>query len=72
MSILEFVERFPTENSCKEHFRLQREREGVICKKCKGEKHYWLNGKCQWQCARCEFRTTLRSGTMMEHGKTAV
>ena len=69
MSILEFVERFPTENSCKEHFRLQREREGVICKKCKGEKHYWLNGKCQWQCDRCEFRTTLRSGTMMEHGK---
>lgn len=44
-----------------------REKEGVICKKCKGTKHYWLKSKWMWQCSECRFRTTLRSGTMMEH-----
>ena len=33
MNILSFVEMFPDENSCKEHFRNQREQEGIKCKK---------------------------------------
>ncbi|MFT7592186.1 MAG: hypothetical protein ACI9UJ_002115, partial [bacterium] len=69
MNLLNFIEEFPTEASCKEHFRLQRQHEGIVCKRCNGCKHYWLKAKWQWQCAGCEFRTTLRSGTMMEHGK---
>jgi hypothetical protein len=60
---------FSTILACEEHFRLQREREGVICKKCKGPMHYWLQSKKQWQCKSCKFRTTLRSGTVMEHSK---
>lgn len=66
MTILNFVKEFATEQSCRDHFRVQRETEGVICKKCKNEKQYWLKGKEQWQCASCSFRTTLRSGTIME------
>jgi len=66
MTILEFVTEFPTEQSCRDHFRTQRESEGVICKKCSNEKQYWLKAKEQWQCASCSFRTTLRSGTIME------
>jgi len=46
-----------------------REKEGVICKKCKRDHHYWLKAKEQWQCAECSFRTTLRSGTVMEYSK---
>ncbi len=69
MNLLEFISKFPDESACKEHFRLQRESEGIICKKCKSDKHYWLKGKWQWQCAACDFRTTLRSGTIMESGK---
>lgn len=66
MNILRFTEEFATEEGCKLHFKKQREQEGVICKKCAGEHHYWLKGKWQWQCAGCNFRTTLRSGTVME------
>jgi hypothetical protein len=69
MTLLNFIEEFPTEASCKEYFRIQREHEGIVCKRCSGSKHCWLKAKWQWQCAGCEFRTTLRSGTMMEHGK---
>lgn len=69
MTLLDFLSTFPDENHCKENFRLQREREGVTCKKCGSYKHYWLKSKWQWHCVECGFRTTLRSGTMMESCK---
>jgi len=67
VNIIKFIEAFPDEKSCKEDFKAVREKEGIICKKCGCKKHYWLKAKYQWQCSECNFRTTLRSGTMMEH-----
>jgi hypothetical protein len=46
--------------------------EGIICKKCKWHKHYWLEPKQQFQCAACRFRTTLRSGTVLKGGKLPI
>lgn len=69
MKLLNFLTQFPDEQSCKEHFRKQRENEGIKCKHCGCTKHYWLKSKYQWQCSECRFRTTLRSGTIMEHAK---
>jgi len=69
MNILSFVEEFPDEHSCREHFRLQREKEGIKCKKCNCTKHYWLKAKYQWQCSECNFRTCLRSGTTFQNSK---
>ena len=67
MNILLFSERFPDEVSCKEHFKNVRLNHGVICKQCGSREHYWLPSKSQFQCKSCSFRTTLRSGTMMEN-----
>lgn len=67
MTILEFLHEFPDNESCKLHFKEQREKEGISCKHCGSTKHYWLAPKSQWQCSSCKFRTTLRSGTIMEH-----
>ena len=72
MNILQFTEHFPTEDSCKEHFRAQREHEGIKCKRCSGQHHYWLKAKWQWQCSGCGFRTTLKSGSIMEGSKVSV
>lgn len=58
---------FPNELSCRNHFKMERERLGVTCKQCGNKKQYWLASKWQWQCSKCEFRTTLRSGTIMQH-----
>jgi len=63
------MEDFPTEEACKNHFRIQREQEGVNCKKCGHTHHYWLKSKGQWQCRNCDFRTTLKSGSIMEGSK---
>lgn len=69
MTILEFSKEFPDNASCKAHFKKQREKQGITCKQCGCTKHYWLEPKSQWQCSSCRFRTTLRSGTIMEHSK---
>ena len=67
VNIIKFIEQFPDETSCKDHLRKVREQNGIKCKHCGCEKHYWLKAKYQWQCSACDFRTTLRSGTMFEN-----
>ena len=66
MTLLEFSKKFPTEKSCRLHFKSVRDKYGVVCKHCKCTDHYWLQYKEQYQCKQCKFRTTLRSGTVME------
>jgi transposase-like protein len=67
MKIHEFIECFPTEEACKTHFRKIREEIGIECKKCGHCQHYWLSKKWQWECKSCHFRTTLKSGTALQH-----
>lgn len=67
MNTLYFLERFPNEIACKEHYRDYRIRQGITCKKCVGTNHYWLKSKWQFECKSCHFRTTLRSGTVIEN-----
>lgn len=69
MRLSEFFRQFPDETSCKVHFKTIREQEGVICKKCNSKDHYWQQSLWLFQCKACGFRTTLRSGTVMENSK---
>jgi hypothetical protein len=45
MDIFSFAVEFTDENSCKLHFKEQRDKEGVICNRYGGSAHYWLPGK---------------------------
>jgi len=67
MKIQDFFKRFPDEASCKAHFKSEREKRGVVCKRCHHQDHYWISARDQYQCKQCKFRTTLRSGTLL-HG----
>ncbi|RAI85727.1 transposase-like zinc ribbon protein, partial [Algoriphagus yeomjeoni] len=66
MTIINFINRFPDEASCIAFIKEQRIQEGIFCKKCTGNKHYWLENKLSFQCASCGFRTSIRSGTVMQ------
>jgi hypothetical protein len=61
------MQQLPTELSCREHFKSNREKQGVICKHFGNNRHYWLASNWQWQCCNCRFRITLRSGTEMDN-----
>ena len=67
MNTLYFTQRFPDETACREHYKNMRLQRGLTCKKCGGTSHFWLACKGQFECKVCHFRTTLRSGTVMEH-----
>lgn len=66
MNLLDFNKRFPTEESCRVYLVEKREAEGIICKKCAGIKHYWLENQSIWRCAKCRSSTNLYAGTIME------
>jgi hypothetical protein len=65
MNLIKFIESFPDESSCRIKFKEFRDEQGVICRKCGGTDHYWLQTIEQYQCKKCKTRTTLRSGTVM-------
>lgn len=69
MTIIEFLAFFPDEQSCRIDFKNHREKQGIVCKNCSNTRHYWIKNKWQWQCSQCRFRTTLRSGTLMQSSK---
>lgn len=66
MNLLNFGERFPDEETCRLYLKGQRENQGITCKKCGCEKHYWFEKMEIWKCAECSTRMSLRSGTIME------
>jgi hypothetical protein len=45
------------------------DKQGVVCCKCESKKHYWLKSAWVYQCAVCNYRTSLKKGTMMENSK---
>jgi ribosomal protein L37E len=72
MNIINFINRFPDEASCVDFIKEQRSQQGIICKKCAGSRHYWLENKHSFQCANCGFRTSIRSGTVMENSNLPI
>ena len=45
MNLLNFVEQFPDEASCKVKWKEYRDSQGVVCPKCGGKDHYWKKDK---------------------------
>jgi len=69
MRLIDFIKEFPDEESCKEKFKEYRETVGIVCQRCQNREHYWKKDKEQYECKRCKFRTTLKSGTIMHKSK---
>lgn len=71
MKNLEYAPSFTDENADNFFLKLRLET-GIICKKCKCERHYWISSISMFQCAECEFRTSLKSGTCLQHSKLSI
>lgn len=65
----ELIEVYKIEGLAQEAFKEYRIKKTVVCKKCGSQHHYWLASKAQFQCVACRFRTTLRSGSVLEGSK---
>ena len=69
MKLKDIFIKYSSERKSKLAFKQWRDSQGVCCKKCKGTTHYWKGDKWQYECKNCGFRTTLKSGTVMESSK---
>jgi DNA-directed RNA polymerase subunit RPC12/RpoP len=67
MNLLNFVEEFPDESSCRKRFKEYRDKQGVKCPHCGGTAHYWKKDKECYECKHCGKRQSLRANTVM-HG----
>ena len=66
MNIFKFTAEFENEESCRLHFKEERDKIGVICKRCSNTTHYWIKSQWSYECKQCRSRTSLRSGTIMQ------
>lgn len=66
MNLFDFTKYFPNEESCRNHFKRERDKIGVSCKKCGHLEHYWIKSRWSYECKKCHSRTSLRSGTIMQ------
>jgi hypothetical protein len=66
MNIFSFTAEFDSEESCRTHFKEERDKIGVVCKRCSHTEHYWIKSQWSYECKECRSRTSLRSGTIMQ------
>ena len=66
MNIFSFTAHFDSEDTCRTHFKEERDKIGVVCKKCGHKEHYWIKSQWSYECKQCRSRISLRSGTIMQ------
>ena len=69
MTLIEFINEFPNEQSCKSKFKEYREHVGIFCPNCSGREHYWKRDKECYECKQCKYRQGLRANTVMHKSK---
>lgn len=67
MRLIDFMEAFPDEASCKSKLKEYREKQGVVCPHCGRTQHYWKKDKECHECKHCHYRQSLKANTVM-HG----
>ena len=65
MLILDSYKQFKCEEDCENYLKSKHEKEGIACRHCRFEKHYWSEKGKKWICRKCGHQTTLTAGTVM-------
>jgi len=64
-TILEFEERFATEEACRYYLAKLRWPDGFFCPRC-GHRKAWITKKGLYHCCQCEFQTSITAGTILQ------
>jgi transposase-like protein len=73
MGLLEFMEKFKTDDDCRKYLYKKRFGDGFVCPKC-GEKRepFHIVSRHLYQCKNCNHQTSVTAGTVMDHSKTSL
>ena len=64
-AILDFEERFATEEECRHYLAQLRWPEGFCCPRC-GHRKAWITKRRLYHCCQCEFQTSVTAGTILQ------
>lgn len=64
-NLVEFEQRFATEEQCREYLLRLRWPEGFICPRCQG-REAWENCRHLWVCCHCDYYASLTAGTLFQ------
>ncbi len=65
LSLKQFLNRFPTEESCEEYLFQQKWPEGFVCPKCGCRGFYHIKGRRLYQCKHCRHQSSVTANTVM-------
>jgi len=70
MNLLEFQEKFSTEEDCEQYLIEKRWPDGYVCESCGCvEAWYWEHTRC-FECKACRMQRSITSGTMFHRTRT--
>lgn len=72
MNLKEFMDRFQTEEACREHFFRLKWPEGFKCPKCGHGEYFFISGRNLYQCKCCAHQASLTAGTLMHRSHTGL
>ena len=76
MTILEWADKFSSDEKCRDYLFQQRWPEGFLCPKCQGQK-YWTVQRSErtapiYECTQCHHQTSVTAGTLFHRTKVAL
>jgi transposase-like protein len=72
MNFVDFMDRFQTEQDCRDHFFKLRWPNGFRCPICGHGEYYPLKEGTLYECRKCRHQTSLTSGTVMHRTHTGL
>jgi transposase-like protein len=72
MSFIDFMDRFKTEEDCRNHFFKIRWPDGFRCPKCGHTEYFFLKGRCLYECSQCGHQSSVTAGTIMHGSHTGL
>lgn len=70
-TLMEFEQRFASEEACREYLIQLRWPDGIRCPECKTEK-MWVMSRGLYLCARCRYQTSVLAGTLFQDTKKSL
>lgn len=70
MTLIEYQEKFSTEEACRSYLFEKRWTSGFICPKCGHNEYFSIKSRNKYQCKKCTHQTTVTAGTIMDKTRT--
>jgi transposase-like protein len=70
LTLVDFIEMYPTEDACREAIFEHRWREGFRCPRCNHARAWYLRGRGLFQCSSCGHQASVTAGTALHKTRT--